>query len=150
MKSDMKSLLRTIVLLGGAAIASHAATFLTLTPSGSVSGLPGSTVGWGFSLVNTTNFLVVTSANFCLNPLNPPACTTASPSVGVFHDFISTQPNAVIVGPAPESTTVAQTFNSYITSETLATRLATEPLDGVAPRHVNVEGHEVELYVRTT
>jgi len=110
MKSDMKSLLRAVVLLG-AAIAGQAATMLTLTPSGSVSGTAGSTVGWGFSLVNTTNFLVVTSANFCLNPLNPPACTTAPSSVGVFNDFISTQPNAVIVGPAPESTTVSQAFS---------------------------------------
>src|SRR5205814_963707 len=38
-------------------------------------------------------------------------------------------------------TNVAESFQTYICSETLATRLATHALDGVDAKHMNAEGH---------
>jgi len=82
-------------------LALSAAPLLTLTPSnGVVSGLPGSTVGWGFTITNTTDFLVVTGSSFA--PVT---------SIGTYQDYIGTGANLVVVGPAPESTSVSQAFS---------------------------------------
>ena len=76
-----------------------AATVLTITPSGDISGAPGQTVGWGFTLSNDADFLLVTGAFY----------DTATP-VGAFTDFASTF-NFIVVGPSPESTSVPQDFD---------------------------------------
>ena len=63
---------------------------LTLSPlSGNLAGYAGSTVGWGFSLTNSADYLLVTSADFALEP--------TSPVIGTFTDFSGF--NSVIVGP---------------------------------------------------
>jgi hypothetical protein len=82
--------------------AQAATTFQLDPPNGVLSGLPGSTVGWGFTLSNTENFLVVTSAAF------EPAT-----DLGTFMDFISAPDNFFVVGPAPGASNVwAQAFNA--------------------------------------
>jgi len=91
----------------------QASTVLTLTPSSTLSGAGGTTVGWGFTLFNNTNFLVVNAAAFCVNPVSPPACTTPGAAIGTFTDFISAF-NFFVVGPSPESTSVSQSFNSAL------------------------------------
>lgn len=79
---------------------SQAAPILTLDPpGGAISGAPGATVGWGFTLTNTTDYLVVSSASF----------TPATP-LGTFTDFSAF--NFFVVGPAPESTSVSQVFDA--------------------------------------
>uniref|UniRef100_Q01YA9 PEP-CTERM protein-sorting domain-containing protein n=1 Tax=Solibacter usitatus (strain Ellin6076) TaxID=234267 RepID=Q01YA9_SOLUE len=93
----------TLTLAGLLAASAHAAPLLNLDPiSGNLSGLPGSTVGWGFTITNTMDFLVVTGASFVPVPLS---------SFGTFTDFISTGP-LIVVGPAPESATITQAFNA--------------------------------------
>jgi hypothetical protein len=83
-----------------AAHLANAGPLLTLDPvSGAISGLRGQTIGWGFSITNTTDWLLVTSASF-----SPAA------AIGTFIDY--TQSNFVVVGPAPESTTVTQAFDT--------------------------------------
>jgi len=84
------------------ATTTQAATVLQLEPmGGAISGLPGSTIGWGFNLSNTENYLVVTSAAF-----------ESATTLGTFTDFISAS-NFFVVGPAPNASTVwAQTFNA--------------------------------------
>ena len=78
-----------------------AATVLELDPaSGALSGAPGATIGWGFSLSNDTGFLVVTGATF-----------ESGTTLGTFTDFISSPGNFFVVGPAPEAETVAQAFS---------------------------------------
>jgi hypothetical protein len=78
----------------------QAGPILTLDPAGgALSGFPGQTVGWGYTLVNDTDYLVVTSADY----------VTATP-VGAFTDFISGF-NFIVVGPPPESTVVSQSFD---------------------------------------
>ncbi len=94
-----------VVMLG---LLSHgttqAAVTLQLNPaSGNISGLPGATVGWGFSLSNTENYLVVTGATF----------DSATSSLGTFTDYISAPENFFVVGPGlGASTTWAQSFDA--------------------------------------
>ena len=63
---------------------------LTLTPSPDLSGGPGSTVGWGFTIVNNTaDYLEFSSSQFCLAPvLLTPVLACTSPVTGVYHDII--------------------------------------------------------------
>jgi hypothetical protein len=89
--------LKQIVLGTVAASALMASPILTLTPGGAISGTPGSTVGWGFTLTNDVNWIEVAQAQFCLDsPLSNP-CFNASAQ---FIDIISNPPNDVIVGPS--------------------------------------------------
>src|SRR5215469_3101668 len=81
-------------------------TTLTLdSPGDEISGMPGTIVGWGFTLTNTTNFLVVTSSDFCVGPITSP-CVNA---LGTYSDFIG--PNFLVVGESPEAASVSQSFN---------------------------------------
>jgi hypothetical protein len=87
-------------------VPAFANTTLTLdSPGGAISGLPGAIVGWGFTLTNTTNFLVVTSSDFCVGPIASP-CVNA---LGTYSDFIG--PNFLVVGESPEAASVSQSLN---------------------------------------
>jgi hypothetical protein len=79
---------------------------LTVTPA-NVVGPAGSTVGWGFTLTNLgVDFAVITGSDFCVGvPTSP-----CSNSLGTYTDFIGTQ--FLVIGPAPESTTLSQSFNN--------------------------------------
>jgi hypothetical protein len=109
MKSAWKALL--LIVLAGAALSAD--PVLTLSPA-DLTGAPGSVVGWGFTITNTTDFLNVTSSSFCLGTSGiSTACTpptTGNPAVGVagYTDFIG--PNGVIVGGA--NSTVTQGFDN--------------------------------------
>lgn len=99
----MRTRLSTAALLAAllAAGAAQATTSFALAPSPLVSGLPGATVGWGFTLVNDEDFLVVSSAGF-----------DGGGASGVFTDFISAA-NFFVVGNAPDgSTTWSQRFDA--------------------------------------
>jgi len=69
---------------------------LVLNPAnGAISGAPGDTIGWGFTLTNPDNtFAVITSASFCGSILTSP-CSTP---LGNFTDFIA-QFNFTVIGP---------------------------------------------------
>lgn len=96
----MNKAVRMLALVGLLAVPTQAAPMLTLVPAdGALRGLPGSTVGWGFTLTNTSDFLVVTGSSFTASPL------------GTYEDFISSGPNLIVVGPSPESPTVTQLFD---------------------------------------
>ena len=97
----LKQFLQSAALVAALVIGgTHAAPILTLDPAaGALTGAPGSLVGWGFTITNTSDFLIVTSADF--SPLS---------SLGTFTDFIG--PNFIIVGPAPESPSVSQAFDA--------------------------------------
>jgi hypothetical protein len=98
-----------VLLAGSASMAFGDSVTLTLIPAnGTISGRPGQTVGWGFTLTNDTDFLLVTSADFCsdVNCFNHPVG-------GTFTDFIA-QFNFIVVGPPPESSSVSQAFNASL------------------------------------
>jgi hypothetical protein len=67
-------------------------TLLLDPPDGGLFAQPGQTTGWGFSITNDTNYLVVTSAAF-----------DSASNLGVFTDFISA--NFFVVGPGSSSWT---------------------------------------------
>jgi len=78
---------------------------ITVTPaSGTVAALPGGLVGWGFTLNYSapSDWVILTGSEF-----------TGSTVYGSYSDYLSlaTAP-LYIAGPAPESSTVTQAFNS--------------------------------------
>jgi len=84
---------------------------LVLNPvSGNIAGPPGSTIGWGFTITNDIGYIEINSAQFCDNPVNPPACN--GPTTGVFNDF--TGYNDIIVGPpgGTDPDSVTQPFDA--------------------------------------
>jgi hypothetical protein len=97
----MKRALANLMFAGLLAASAQAAPVFTVIPFGGIVGSgPGATVGWGFSLTNLSNFLLVTGSSF-----------TPSSPLGTYEDYVSSGLNLVIVGPAPESSTVTQMFD---------------------------------------
>lgn len=108
-----KFLLVTVTVLlcalaAGSRALADAVPTLTLDPAGgAVSGAAGSTVGWGFTLANLgTDFAVVTGTDFCVGVISSPC----SNSLGTYTDLAG--PQFLVVGPAPESNSVTQTFDN--------------------------------------
>jgi hypothetical protein len=84
-------------------------TFTLMPPSGTVSGLPGSTVGWGFTLTNdTSDYLLVANSYFC-EPGEDPTLFDCQPALGAstYDDFIASNSTEV----TPDSS-VAQSFDA--------------------------------------
>jgi len=105
---------RALYLLTGAIFgaAVWAAPVISLTPmGGAVSGSPGSIVGWGFSIHNPTDFLVVAATDFCVSANQPSdlPCASQVQSLGSYTDFSSA--DFFVVGPSPYSKTVTQNFD---------------------------------------
>jgi hypothetical protein len=104
-----------LALLGFLAIcltASADPTF-TLTPSGTVSGQPGDSVGWGYSIVNDTgDYMLIENSFFC-DPGEDPSDFDCSPGLGAstYQDFIAT--NFTEIAP---NTTGAQSFDASATT----------------------------------
>jgi hypothetical protein len=97
MKSARVSILACGLLIAAAPL--HAAPVLSLNPlNGELTGNPGQVVGWGFTISNNTDFLLITSADYL---------TTTG--IGVFSDFVSVQ--FFVVGPAPEESIWTEDFN---------------------------------------
>ena len=107
----------------------HAATTFQLTPTGTLAGAPGSTIGWGFTLTNTSNYLVVTGSSF-----------TPTSLYGTYQDYISTY-NFIVVGPSPESTTVTQAFNAAA-----HTGVGAFTINSTAPSSIKITGNIVIDY----
>ncbi len=92
MKRSLKISALVVALTGVMA----AAPVLTLNPSnGAVSGVPGSTVGWGFTLSNDSGFVVPSLVVFCEGAFN----SNCAPTFGKFTDFAA-QFQVNVVGPA--------------------------------------------------
>jgi hypothetical protein len=108
----MKTKMVLMAMMGclGLTTAVDGAVTLTLIPgSGGVSGLAGSTVGWGFTLDSASDFAVISSSNFCLGNSGVSSLCIA-PTIGTYSDFIAT--NYTIAGPAPESPAVTEAFDT--------------------------------------
>jgi hypothetical protein len=100
----MKRIIFLVCALGLFACPAMATPTLTLEPpNGVIIGEPGATIGWGFSITNTADFLVPTSFQFL-----PPS------ALGAFTDFTGPPfDNFFVVGPGiyADGTTVTQPFN---------------------------------------
>jgi hypothetical protein len=87
MKQISRAILSAVLLVS----ASSATTVLTLNPSdGAVSGQPGQSVGWGFTIVDDQSSLTVTGTGFCtsFNSSTPDAFPCSNPVPhGTYQDF---------------------------------------------------------------
>jgi hypothetical protein len=94
-----KTILFCAVLLSASACQTLAASALTLDNPNLV-GAAGTTVGWGFTITNDTNYLVATNSDYLT--LNV---------YGVYTDFIFAYGIFQVVGPSPESATWSEPFD---------------------------------------
>jgi hypothetical protein len=73
----------------------------------------GGTVGWGFTLTDSAEFLVVAETAFCpataVQGDLPAGCAAAFATLGTYTDFAG---NIPVVGPAPDTSPLTQNFNS--------------------------------------
>ena len=108
MKTFRSFLIATLLLLAVGVHANATGISLTLNPlGGAISGAAGSTVGWGFTLINLgVDFAVVTGSDFCVGVITSPCAN----SLGTYTDFAG--PQFLVVGPSPESTSITQAFNN--------------------------------------
>ena len=103
----MKRITLAIVIAAVFAACAQAAAIPTLTllpANGQVAGLPGTVVGWGFTLTYTdpSDWVILTGSEF-----------TGSPVYGTYVDYLSLPTSPLYVaGPAPESSTVQQAWVS--------------------------------------
>ena len=105
----MKRITLAILIAAAIAACAQAAILPTLTllpANGAVAGLPGTVVGWGFTLTFTdpSDWVILTGSEF-----------TGSPVYGTYVDYLSLGSAPLyIAGPAPESSTVQQTWDSSL------------------------------------
>jgi hypothetical protein len=94
-----------------ACLAAHSATLVLAPVNGALTGPQFSTVGWGFTIANTTPgaWIEITSARFCSGASGTNSACGAIP-LGVFTDIVSGF-NDIVAGPSPNSTSVTQSFS---------------------------------------
>lgn len=80
---------------------------LTLTPSSTVSGQPGTTSGWGYLITNSSSqYMVIVNSYFC-EPGQDPLFTTCTQSLGAYSDFIANRATVI-----PPMSTASVAFNA--------------------------------------
>ncbi len=95
------------LLIAGGCVPGSAAPILTLNPpGGALTGSPGQTVGYGFTITNDTTFYLLFDASYFCQPGQDPASTTCTQILGTYHDFIAG--NGTEVSPMGSLT---QSFN---------------------------------------
>jgi hypothetical protein len=104
--------LRACAMLSLLAPLAHATITFTLNPSnGQVSGTAGQTVGWGFTIADSADWLIVAGTGFCTTfntSTDSLPCLNPVPS-GTYTDFTSF--NFVLSAPNSADTS-QQTFNA--------------------------------------
>lgn len=86
--------LSKLILIAALPLSAYAGSILTLNPSdGAISGSPGATVGWGFTLTSDSTDAITFISSFLLNESNP--------GFGQYSDIIGYQggPDAGFVDP---------------------------------------------------
>jgi len=137
MKNEIGRAVLMLVSLASAAVWGD--TVLLLTPLPAISGQPGQSVGWGFTIENnTSNYILFDGSNYCGVGGDPDFtdCTGTytgvmefGPSFGTYNDFIAN--NGTIVAP---NGSLSQTFDA-----TLQTGVGTYVIDpGALPSSVDV------------
>ena len=102
----MNRLFKIAPVLAALACSARADLLFQLIPAtGAVWGMAGDTVGWGFTITNTTDYVQITNSEYCEGAQTPP-CTS---SLGSYQDFVAT--NFTVVGPAPDSPVLTQNFD---------------------------------------
>ena len=74
---------------------------------GALTGIPGGTVGWGFTISDSSEYVVVSETGFCAAGATVSDLPCTNPS-GTYTDFSF---NIPVVGPSPDSPSVTQGFD---------------------------------------
>jgi hypothetical protein len=141
---NTRSAIRAMLVWAGAAVSLSAGPVLTLTPSGDLIGTPGTTVGWGFTITNDADYAQITSAQYCVKPVNFPLVCNSS-ALGIFTDFIG--PSGIVVGPpgGTDPSSVSQNFDTIA-----LTGIGSFAIDNAAPIGAGDLGQIVLTYNLTT
>src|SRR5213592_1756900 len=110
----MKTLIRNLVFACALTSAPAWADLLfSLNPvNGVVSGLPGSTVGWGVTFTtNDANYYLLSMEEFCIGAAIPNTGTCNNTPVGSFTDFAAGV-NGLIIGPLYNPSGYSEAFNN--------------------------------------
>jgi hypothetical protein len=93
------------------ALASGSPVFTSTPANGALFGAPGSTVGWGFTIADSAEFVLLSQTGFCVTAVQVSdlPCTAQIQAVGTYTDFSF---NAPVVGPPSDSSPVARNFDS--------------------------------------
>jgi hypothetical protein len=108
MKLNYTAAAVSIALLFAGVSYAGAITLDLVPANGAVSGRPGQTTGWGFTLTNTgPDFLLVTGTSFVVTPLS---------SFGTYTDLLSPQITGgatfLVLGPSPETPSLQEAFDA--------------------------------------
>jgi hypothetical protein len=95
MKERIAILVFLLITIG--CLAGNAEMLLITPPGGAVTGSPGQTVGWGFTITNDTGFYQLFDASYFCEPAQDPASTTCTQSLGTYQDFIAN--NGTVIAP---------------------------------------------------
>ncbi len=126
----MRRALVSLLLAGIAGLYAQAAPVLQVIPAGGmVFGNPGAITGWGFTLTNISNYLVITGSSFVPVSL-----------YGTYQDFAGSF-NFIVAGPAPESTEITQNFNA-----SAHTGVGSFSINSTAPSGTTIAGNLVVQY----
>jgi hypothetical protein len=105
-------LLSAGMILSSAALAGTA-SFEFDPFGGNLSGTPGSTVGWGFTISDSVDYVLLDNTGFCGPGISNSADIPCSNGPdGTYTDFTSS--NFVVVGPSPETTPLTENFSASL------------------------------------
>jgi len=79
----------------------------TNPPGGAVTGSPGQTVGYGFTITNNTSYYLLFDGSYFCEPSQDPEFTTCTQSLGTYQDYIAANFTEV----APMSS-LSESFNA--------------------------------------
>jgi len=88
-------------------LAGNAEMLLITPPGGAVTGSPGQTVGFGFTIINDTAYYELFDNSYFCEPGQDPASATCTQSLGTYQDYIAN--NFTVIAPM---TTLTESFNA--------------------------------------
>ena len=96
------AILATTIAANPASAVTAPTVTLTLNPTnGAITGAPGSTVGWGFTLSTDSFYVGVTGSEFCTELLH---CLPPSPSFGTYGDVFPDRIDLLVISPGNPDT----------------------------------------------
>src|SRR5260370_42212652 len=114
-RRNMKTILLGVLLVLSLASVCTATATLTLNPvNGAITGAPGQSVGWGFTISDNVNWLVVVGTDFCssFNTMTPDQFPCLNPVPGgTYLDF--SQFNFVVAPPNGPDSPSEQNFTYH-------------------------------------
>jgi hypothetical protein len=107
MSGRIAVLLFLLIVVGCLAGNAEMVMITTDPPGGAVTGSPGQTVGYGFTITNSTAYYLLFDNSYFCEPGQDPASTTCTQSLGTYQDYIANNGTEI----APMSS-LSESFNA--------------------------------------